>query len=94
MAGNIVMQTAKSNGGEIIPVDSEHSAIFQAMKGGNSSEVKRVMLTASGGPFLRSSKQQMEQATVEQALAHPTWSMGKKISIDSATMMNKALEDH
>ncbi|MCA9094012.1 MAG: 1-deoxy-D-xylulose-5-phosphate reductoisomerase, partial [Planctomycetaceae bacterium] len=92
VAGPLVVERAKQRGAELIPVDSEHSAIFQALRSGNRSEVKRIVLTASGGPFRNWSKEQLEQVTPEQALAHPTWRMGKKITIDSATLMNKALE--
>ena len=79
-------------GAELLPVDSEHGAIFQALAAGRRSDVKRIILTASGGPFREFSTSQLEDVTVEQALAHPTWDMGTKITIDSATMMNKALE--
>ena len=79
-------------GAEVLPVDSEHSAVFQALQSGRKHEVKRIVLTASGGPFRGLSAAQLEQVTPEMALAHPTWNMGKKISVDSATMMNKALE--
>jgi 1-deoxy-D-xylulose-5-phosphate reductoisomerase len=75
-----------------MPVDSEHSAVFQALSAGRRDEVRRIVLTASGGPFLRYTRQQMAQVTVEEALRHPTWEMGRKITIDSATMMNKAME--
>ena len=92
VAGHLLTRLAAETGAEILPVDSEHSAIFQALKSGQPNEVSRVILTASGGPFREFSHQAMEKVTVEQALAHPTWEMGKKISIDSATMMNKALE--
>lgn len=92
VAGPLVVERAKERGAELIPVDSEHSAIFQALRSGNRSEVKRIVLTASGGPFRNWTKAQLEQVTPEQALAHPTWRMGKKITIDSATLMNKALE--
>ena len=92
MAGTIAMELAKTHGANIIPVDSEHSAIFQASLAGRRDEISKVFITASGGPFRDSSCEQMDQASVEQALAHPTWSMGPKITIDSATMMNKALE--
>ena len=90
MAGNIVMQEAKKNGVEILPVDSEHSAIHQCLK--NKSGLKRLIITASGGPFLHSSIEEMKNADSNHALAHPRWSMGKKITIDSATLMNKGLE--
>lgn len=92
MAGGLLLETARETGAEIIPVDSEHSAVFQAMKAGRSEEVKRVILTASGGPFRNSTFEEMEHATPGDALKHPTWNMGRKISVDSATMMNKALE--
>ena len=92
VAGHLLTQLAAETGAEILPVDSEHSAIFQALKSGKSAEVSRVVLTASGGPFRELSYEAMAKVTVEQALAHPTWEMGRKISIDSATMMNKALE--
>ncbi len=92
VAGPLVMQLAAERGAKILPVDSEHSAIFQALQAGRRSDVKRLVLTASGGPFRRLTKSQLEQVTVAQALAHPTWDMGPKITIDSATMMNKALE--
>jgi 1-deoxy-D-xylulose-5-phosphate reductoisomerase len=91
-AGGIVMKAAKKNKAAIIPVDSEHSAVFQALRGEKAKAVRRLILTASGGPFLRMSLAQIARATVEQALRHPNWSMGPKISIDSATMMNKGLE--
>jgi len=92
VAGHLITKLAKQTGSTILPVDSEHSAIFQALKSGKPSEVARVILTASGGPFRDFDAEQMKCVTVEQALAHPTWDMGEKISIDSATMMNKALE--
>lgn len=91
-AGPLVMQLAKERHGRIIPVDSEHSAVFQALNCGQRSEVERIVLTASGGPFRSFTQEQLDAATVEQALAHPTWQMGRKITVDSATMMNKALE--
>jgi 1-deoxy-D-xylulose-5-phosphate reductoisomerase len=90
--GEQVTQLAAQNGGQIIPVDSEHSAIFQCLAAGRREDVGRIILTASGGPFRDYSIEAMQQITVEQALAHPTWDMGDKITIDSATMMNKALE--
>ena len=90
MAGDIVMQKAKKNGVNIIPVDSEHCAIHQCIK--NIKQVDKLIITASGGPFLRKNIEEMNSATVEQALSHPRWSMGKKITIDSATLMNKGLE--
>jgi 1-deoxy-D-xylulose-5-phosphate reductoisomerase len=90
VAGGLVQSAARQSGAELLPVDSEHSAIFQCLAGG--SIARRIILTASGGPFRLWTTEQMQQATVEQALAHPTWQMGRKISVDSATMMNKALE--
>ena len=92
VAGPLVMALAKSRGGKILPVDSEHSAIFQALACGTPREVRRVILTSSGGPFRGRSARELRDVTPEQALRHPTWSMGPKISIDSATLMNKALE--
>ena len=92
MAGPLVMELVRSGGAKILPVDSEHSAVFQALQAGNRDQLQKVILTASGGPFLRHSKRQLADVTVDEALAHPTWSMGPKITIDSATMMNKALE--
>jgi 1-deoxy-D-xylulose-5-phosphate reductoisomerase len=92
MAGPLVMRLAAESGATIVPVDSEHSAIFQALQAGRRDEVRRVVLTASGGPFLRHTLEQLSRVTVEEALKHPTWRMGPKITIDSATMMNKALE--
>jgi 1-deoxy-D-xylulose-5-phosphate reductoisomerase len=92
VAGPLIMQLAAKTGAELIPVDSEHSAIFQALQTGRPAEVKRIILTASGGPFRGKTASQLANVTVEQALAHPTWKMGPKITIDSATMMNKALE--
>jgi 1-deoxy-D-xylulose-5-phosphate reductoisomerase len=91
-AGPALLQAAKAAGGVVIPVDSEHSAIFQALAGEKSERVSRLILTASGGPFLNWTTAQMERATPVQAVAHPNWRMGAKISIDSATMMNKGLE--
>lgn len=92
MAGPQVMRLAADRGATILPVDSEHSAIFQAIQAGRRNEIKRIILTASGGPFRCWSQAELERATVADALSHPTWSMGEKITIDSATMMNKALE--
>jgi 1-deoxy-D-xylulose-5-phosphate reductoisomerase len=91
-AGSILIPLARRLGVPILPVDSEHSAIFQAMLSGKRSEIRRVILTASGGPFRCASMEQIEQATLADALNHPTWKMGGKITIDSATMFNKALE--
>ena len=90
MAGDIVMNLAKDKGVNIIPVDSEHCAIHQCIK--DISQVEKLIITASGGPFLHKSTEEMKNATVEQALAHPRWNMGKKITVDSATLMNKGLE--
>ncbi len=92
VAGPLVTRLANQTGAKIVPVDSEHSAIFQAMQAGRRDEVKRIILTASGGPFRKHTSEQLGQVTVEDALRHPTWEMGPKITIDSATMMNKALE--
>jgi 1-deoxy-D-xylulose-5-phosphate reductoisomerase len=92
MAGHLVMQAAQDAGVSILPIDSEHSAIWQCLRGENVAEVNRLILTASGGPFRRSSFEQLSSVTVEQALTHPTWLMGPKITIDSATLMNKGLE--
>ncbi|MEO8269066.1 MAG: 1-deoxy-D-xylulose-5-phosphate reductoisomerase [Aureliella sp.] len=92
VAGGLLTQALKRSGGELLPIDSEHSAIFQALQAGQSREVARVILTASGGPFRTWTAARIAEATVEDALAHPTWQMGRKITIDSATMMNKALE--
>jgi 1-deoxy-D-xylulose-5-phosphate reductoisomerase len=92
MAGPLVMELAARRGGQLLPVDSEHSAIFQALRGGARGEVARVVLTASGGPFRGRRRQDLEGVSVDEALCHPTWRMGPKITIDSATLMNKALE--
>jgi 1-deoxy-D-xylulose-5-phosphate reductoisomerase len=92
MAGHLVMQAAREQGVSILPVDSEHSAIWQCLRGENVGEVRRLILTASGGPFRRSTPEEVREVTVEQALNHPTWHMGTKITIDSATLMNKGLE--
>jgi 1-deoxy-D-xylulose-5-phosphate reductoisomerase len=92
MAGPLVMDLAARRNARVLPVDSEHSAIFQAMQGGRRCEVQRVVLTASGGPFRGRSAAELAQVTVDEALCHPTWRMGPKITIDSATLMNKALE--
>ena len=92
IAGDIVMKRARARGVEIIPVDSEHSAIFQSMKSGRASEVKRLLLTASGGPFFGKSREELTRVTLADTLAHPTWKMGKKITVDSATLMNKGFE--
>jgi 1-deoxy-D-xylulose-5-phosphate reductoisomerase len=92
MAGPLVMDLAARRGARILPVDSEHSAVFQALLGGKPGEVERVVLTASGGPFRGKRRADLEAVTVEEALCHPTWRMGRKITVDSATLMNKALE--
>ena len=92
IAGGLLMPLARKNNVTILPVDSEHSAIYQAMQAGRGSEVKRVILTASGGPFRDWPAERIEQASLADALNHPTWQMGRKITIDSATMFNKALE--
>lgn len=91
-AGHIIMPLAKENNVKILPVDSEHSAIFQALNGENRSRLKRILLTASGGPFRGMSKEELKKVTLADALKHPNWNMGKKITIDSATMVNKGLE--
>jgi 1-deoxy-D-xylulose-5-phosphate reductoisomerase len=91
-AGDVMTRTAREHGGEILPVDSEHNAVHQAIRCGTHSEVQRIILTASGGPFLHRDLASFDDISIEAALAHPTWRMGSKISIDSATMMNKGLE--
>jgi 1-deoxy-D-xylulose-5-phosphate reductoisomerase len=92
MAGKIIIEEARENGVTILPVDSEHSAIFQALVGRSKDEVNRIILTASGGPFLNFPYEKMKEVTAKEALQHPTWDMGKKVSIDSASLMNKGLE--
>jgi len=92
MAGEAVMEAAKRKGVNVLPVDSEHNAIFQCLEGHRSKEVRRLLVTASGGPFRQLPADQLPQVTVAQALKHPTWSMGRKITIDSATLFNKGLE--
>jgi 1-deoxy-D-xylulose-5-phosphate reductoisomerase len=92
VAGEIVTRLVAENGAEIIPVDSEHSAIYQCLVGENLNEVEKLIITASGGPFLNKEKSFFDNATVNEALNHPNWKMGSKITIDSATMMNKGLE--
>lgn len=92
VAGELVMNEAKENGVKILPVDSEHCAIFQSLQGNKHNEVNKVILTASGGPFRGKERDELKEITPEQALKHPKWDMGKKISIDSSTMVNKGLE--
>jgi 1-deoxy-D-xylulose-5-phosphate reductoisomerase len=92
LAGEIVTEAARRGGGEIVPIDSEHSAILQCIAGRPRRDIRRVILTASGGPFRGWSREQLESATVDDALRHPTWQMGRKITVDSATLANKALE--
>lgn len=92
MAGAQVMELARRRGTPVLPVDSEHSAVFQALQSGRREDVRRIILTASGGPFRTYTAEQMKSVTVADALKHPTWDMGPKITVDSATMMNKALE--
>ncbi|MBQ7172757.1 MAG: 1-deoxy-D-xylulose-5-phosphate reductoisomerase [Clostridia bacterium] len=91
-AGTFVMDLAKKNGVPILPVDSEHSAIFQCLRSGSKKEIKRIFLTASGGPFYGMTTEQLSDVTLEKTLAHPTWNMGAKITVDSATLMNKGFE--
>src|SRR6266545_1864144 len=91
-AGDLMTRAAREHGGEILPVDSEHNAVHQAIRAGRHDEIQRIILTASGGPFLHRDLATFSDITIEAALAHPTWRMGNKISIDSATMMNKGLE--
>ena len=91
-AGDIVMARAAEKGAEIVPVDSEHSAIFQCLMGREKGELRKILLTGSGGPFRGKARAELEDVTPEQAVKHPNWSMGAKISVDSATMMNKGLE--
>lgn len=91
-AGDIVMKRAEEKGAEIIPVDSEHSAIFQCLMGRKKGELKKILLTGSGGPFRGKARSELENVTPEEAVRHPNWSMGAKISVDSATLMNKGLE--
>jgi 1-deoxy-D-xylulose-5-phosphate reductoisomerase len=92
MGGDLVTAAAQRGGGELVPVDSEHSAILQCIAGRPAGEVRRLVLTASGGPFRRWTREQLERATLADALQHPTWQMGRKITVDSATLANKALE--
>ncbi len=91
-AGDIVNRTKKEHNAEIIPVDSEHCAIFQCLKNGKKRELKRILLTASGGPFFAKKRKELESVSLSDALSHPTWKMGKKITVDSATLANKGLE--
>lgn len=91
-AGHLIMPLAKEAGVQILPVDSEHSAIFQCLNGENKNKLSRILLTASGGPFRGKTRKEMEQVTLKDALKHPNWAMGRKITIDSATMVNKGLE--
>ncbi|MBI2101773.1 1-deoxy-D-xylulose-5-phosphate reductoisomerase [Candidatus Woesearchaeota archaeon] len=91
-AGSVIMEEAKKNNIEFMPIDSEHSAIFQCLNGENVKEVNNITITCSGGPFKNYTKEQMENVNVQDALSHPTWSMGNKITIDSATLMNKGFE--
>ena len=92
MAGSLIKQLAKKNNTKIIPVDSEHSAIFNLVEKIGKNDISKIVITASGGPFKNLSKEELQKVTVEQALKHPTWKMGKKITIDSASMANKGLE--
>lgn len=92
VAGRLVMHKVKQHGVTLLPIDSEHSAVFQALEAGRKIDVEKIILTASGGPFLHRTKEELQNVTREQALNHPNWSMGPKISIDSATLMNKGLE--
>src|SRR6476659_9402916 len=91
-AGELITAEARSQGKPLLPIDSEHNAVHQCMRGGRMNEVERVWLTASGGPFLNTPKSEFDKITVEQALNHPTWKMGQRITIDSATLMNKGFE--
>jgi 1-deoxy-D-xylulose-5-phosphate reductoisomerase len=92
IAGELMTKTAADSGAEILPVDSEHNALHQCLRGETAGEVKRLILTASGGPFRAKTREEIDNATIEEALAHPNWKMGDKITIDSATLMNKGLE--
>jgi len=91
-AGELVMDTAQAHGAQVVPVDSEHSALFQCLQGAKREEVKRLILTASGGPFFGKKREELETVTVADAMRHPNWSMGAKVTVDSATLMNKGLE--
>jgi 1-deoxy-D-xylulose-5-phosphate reductoisomerase len=92
VAGRLVLEAVSRSGAEILPVDSEHCGVFQCLAGVRKEDVRRVILTASGGPFLRTPTAELENKTVEEALAHPRWKMGRKVTVDSATLMNKGLE--
>jgi 1-deoxy-D-xylulose-5-phosphate reductoisomerase len=92
MAGELMTRAARKSGAELLPIDSEHNALHQCLRGERSEEVRRIVLTASGGPFRTKNKDEMKHATVAEAMRHPTWTMGAKITIDSATLMNKGLE--
>ena len=91
-AGHLIMPAAEKNGATLLPIDSEHNAIFQCLRYENQADIEKIILTASGGPFREMSVAEMQNVTIEQALSHPNWSMGPKVTIDSATMMNKGLE--
>src|SRR5438094_6621135 len=91
-AGELITAEARRQGKPLLPIDSEHNAVHQCLRGGRMEEVERIWLTASGGPFLNTPKSQFSSITVEQALNHPTWKMGRRITIDSATLMNKGFE--
>lgn len=92
IAGELLTRAVREHGSTLLPIDSEHSAVFQALQSGRSSEVQRILLTGSGGPFRGATVEDLQEVTLKQALSHPTWNMGPKITIDSATLMNKALE--